>query len=78
METSARDVFMRHTDADGRSHVFCHRVWISDSDALERFLRRKQDEVREMNTRAHLDGKPELARSEQITEEQYKANRSKK
>ncbi len=78
METSARDVFMRHTDNEGRSHIFCHRVWICDSGALDRFLTRKYDDVRSTNARAMSEGKPALASCEQITEEQYKANRPKK
>ena len=28
--TSARDVYLRHTDKDGRSYVREHRVWDAD------------------------------------------------
>lgn len=33
MEASGHDLYLRHTDKSGKSHIECHRVW----DAL-RFL----------------------------------------
>lgn len=64
-----RDIWIRHTDTDGRSAVVCHRVW----DA-ERFVAAQQRSAEQLNLKAE-DGASHLAKVEQITEEQYKAER---
>lgn len=71
METSARDVFMRHTDTDGKSFVFCHRVWITEPGSADKFVAIKQDAAAAANAQATKDKKPALASSQQITEAQY-------
>lgn len=58
---AARDIYMRHTTKDGNSYVFEHRVWDAD-----RFLAAQSDAARQ------LGGK---AKAEQITREQYLAER---
>ena len=42
METSARDVFLRHTGTEGKSHVFQHRLWVRDSGSLGRLIAKHQ------------------------------------
>lgn len=59
-----RDIYMRHTGKDGKSYVHEHRVW----DA-ERFIASQQDAA------AKEGGK---AKAEQITHEQYLAERAPK
>lgn len=68
-----RDIYLRHTDTNGRRFVQCHRVW----DA-ERFITARQADAAKANADAK-DG-PELlamrvASVEQITEEQYRNER---
>lgn len=58
-----RDIYMRHTDKKGNTYVQEHRVW----DA-ERFLAARAADA------AKEGGK---ARAEQITEEQYRTERTR-
>jgi len=56
-----RDVYVRHTDKEGRRHVQAHRCWDTP-----RFLRALADAA------VKVGGK---ARAEQVTEAQYKQAR---
>lgn len=70
---AGRDIFLRHTATDGKSHVLLHRVW----DA-ERFIAAQQQSAANLNRDAVSQGaKPTacLAKVEQITEEQYRTER---
>lgn len=67
-----RDVYLRHTGVDGNSYVQDHRAW----DA-ERLVAARQRDAEAANARAEA-GKPRLAKVEQITQEQYLAERRAK
>lgn len=67
-----RDIYVRHTAGDGKSHVQCHRVW----DAA-RLIASLQSAAAKEAARARADGKPAKHAAEQITEEQYIKERSK-
>ena len=62
-----RDIFLRHTAADGKSYVAQHRVWDAD-----RFIAAHKKAAETVNAN-QKDGEPRKARVEQITEEQYRA-----
>jgi hypothetical protein len=64
-----REVYMRHTDTDGATWVREHRVWDGDL-----FVASQQSAAQELNAAVKDDGK-RLAKAEQITREQYLANR---
>jgi hypothetical protein len=66
---SARDIYMRHTSPEGKSYVMEHRVW----DA-ERFVAACAAAAVTVNEKQDA-GKPRLAKSEQITRDQYLAER---
>lgn len=63
-----RTIWMRFTSNDGSAHVSEHVVWNKDL-----FLSRKADDA--AAERARPDAGKGLAKAEQITEEQYKAER---
>lgn len=68
---SGRDVFVRYTGADGKSHVMSHRVW----DA-EIFMASRMSEASGLAIEPTLKGKPPgLNQAERITEEQYQLER---
>lgn len=54
-----RDIYVRHSDKEGKSHVVCHRVWSS-----ELFL-----------ASVSASARKEGGTVEQITEEAYKQER---
>lgn len=66
-----RDIYMRHADTDGRSYVQCHRVWNADI-----FVAARNYDNGVLNIEARNSGKPANARSEQITEDQYRKERA--
>ena len=68
---AGRDIFMRHTGTDGRSYVQCHRVWNADI-----FVAARRYDAGVLNVEAKNQGQPANARSEQITEDQYRKERS--
>lgn len=69
MEMVGFDLFMRHTDTDGKSVVRSHRVW--DKEA---FIAARQGEAASENAKVKGD-KPRKARVDQITEDQYRKER---
>jgi hypothetical protein len=69
IELVTRDIFLRHTATDGKSYVRDHRVWDAD-----RFIAAQQAAAQKLND-GEAAGKPRLAKVEQITEEQYRAER---
>lgn len=68
-EMVCREVYVRHTGADGSHHVVEHRVW----DA-ELFIASQEQAARALNDEVKGDGK-RLAKAEQITREQYQRER---
>lgn len=64
---SGRDIYVRHTDTNGKSHVEQHRVWDRD-----RFIASRQADASQANAKVEGDGK-RLAKVELITAEQFKA-----
>lgn len=71
VEMTTRDLWMRHTDVNGKSYVAEHRVW----DAV-RFVAARQQEAAMLNDK-QTPGQPRLAAAEQITEEQYRKEKTK-
>jgi len=70
IEMVARDIFVRHTATDGTSTVQQHRVWDAD-----RFMATRQADAAKLN--ADVKGEaPRKAKAEQITEDQYRAERT--
>ena len=67
---SGRDIYLRHTATDGKSYVQEHRVW----DA-ERFVEAQDYAVSKANAEARAEKKKAMANVEQITREQYLAER---
>ncbi len=71
---AGRDIFLRHTATNGKSFVQTHRVWDAD-----RFIAGQQQAAANLNRDATNQGaKPAacLAKVEQITEEQYRNERT--
>lgn len=66
-----RDIYVRHTNVEGKAYVAHHRVWDAD-----RFIAARQREADALNADQKQD-KPRLARVEQITEEQYRKEHTK-
>lgn len=68
LETMGRSLYLRQTSADGKTHVTEHWVW----DA-ERFLAARKRESEKLNADALRDNAKatQLARVEQITDDQY-------
>lgn len=66
---STRDIWLRHTATNGKSHVQEHRVWDGD-----KFVKSQQADAADMNAKVK-DPAPRNAKVEQITEEQYRAAR---
>jgi len=71
VEMTTRDIWMRHTGVDGKSYVAEHRVWDAD-----RFVASQQQAAADLNAR-QKQGQPRLAKAEQITEEQYRKEKTK-
>lgn len=71
VEITTRDIWMRHTNVDGKSYVAEHRVWDAD-----RFVASQQRAAANLNA-DQKPGRPRLAKAEQITEEQYLKERTK-
>jgi hypothetical protein len=67
-----RDLYMRHTGADGKSFVQCHRVW----DA-EKFVATHVAQALTEAMKAKDRGEPHAQRAEQITEDVYLKERTK-
>jgi hypothetical protein len=61
-----RDMYVRHTNTDGRSYVHLHRVWSGS-----RFILARETEAANLNAEALRKEKPALAKAEQITEDQF-------
>ena len=66
---STRDIHVRHTAGDGKSHVQEHRVWDG-----AKFIDTLQREAAKQNADAK-DPTHRQAKVEQITEAQYRAER---
>lgn len=66
-----RDIFVRHTATNGVAYVQQHRTWDAD-----RFIIARQLEAEKMNAEVK-DGGKRLAKAEQITEEQFRRERSR-
>lgn len=75
VELVSRPVFLRHTSADGKSHVVEHLTWDAD-----RFLASQQRAAEKVNTEARsaTPPTPALAKVEQITQDQYRKERQAK
>lgn len=67
-----RDLYMRHTGGDGKSYVQCHRVWDAD-----KFVATRVAEALELAVKAKDRHEPHAHRAEQITEGQFKKERTK-
>lgn len=74
IELVGRDIYMRHTAADGKSYVQEHRVWCA-----ERFIASQHAAAAKLNADACSANPSQsaLAKAEQITEEQYRKERAK-
>lgn len=72
LTTLGRDIYLRHTDTNGRAHVQQHRVW-----DVERFVLSQQKAAARLNVDAvKEDPKAKtLAHVAQITEDQYLTER---
>jgi hypothetical protein len=68
-EMVCREVYVRHTSTDGKSHVVEHRVW----DA-KLFIASQVAIADKLNAGVEGDGK-RLAKAEQITRDQYMSER---
>lgn len=71
VELVSRDVYLRHTDADGKSRVVEHRVWDADL-----FIASQQQAAAKVNADQKGDA-PRLAAVQQITQDQYRKERTK-
>lgn len=71
VEMTTRDIWMRHTDVSGKSYVAEHRVWDAG-----RFVAAQQRAAADLNAKQKND-QPRLAKAEQITEEQYRKEKTK-
>jgi hypothetical protein len=67
---STRDIHIRHTATDGKSHVLDHRVWDS-----AKFVASLQREASNLNADSK-DPTKRQAKVELITEDQYQAERA--
>lgn len=69
----SRDLWMRYTTISGESYVVEHRVW--DADRFVEEQKRSHDKVNAQQ--AEKTGKPcSTAKAEQITQEQYLAEKA--
>jgi hypothetical protein len=73
VELITRDVYLRHTAGDGSSTVREHRVW----DA-ERFIAAQQAEAAKLASAAREKQEPAGFAVEQITQEQYRNERTQR
>lgn len=67
-----RDIYMRHTGGDGKSFVQCHRVWDAD-----KFVATRVAEALSQAVKAKDRGEPHAHAATQITEDQFKKERTK-
>lgn len=65
LEHIGRDLYLRHTSADGKSHVMQHRVWDADL-----FIASQEQAVGKVNADQKGDA-PRKAAVQQITKDQY-------
>lgn len=63
LEHVGLDIYLRHTDEKGNSYVQCHRAWDKD-----KFLTSQMDAALKVGGKAFV---------QQITEEQYRKERTK-
>lgn len=70
IELICKDVFLRHTGADGNSFVQQHRCW----DA-EHFVAIRTAEAHEAAEKARAKGEPAKHKVEVISEDQYRKER---
>jgi hypothetical protein len=70
MPITTHDIYMRYTDASGKTHVQEHRVWDSTRFVAARAADAKAENAKEKDEekRRHY--------AEQITEEQYRKERA--
>lgn len=66
LEMAGFDLFMRHTNTDGKSHVQQHRVWDK-----QRFLDARSADAAQLNAK---EGSKK-AKAEHITQDQYRKER---
>lgn len=66
-----REIYVRHTDTSGKSHVMSHLVWHAD-----KFIDSLKDAAQKVNAGTEGD-LPRMADAEQITQEQYQKERCK-
>ncbi len=66
-----REIYVRHTDTSGQSHVMSHFVWNAD-----KFIAELKEAAQKVND-DQQPGKPRKAAAEQITHEQYLKERTK-
>lgn len=72
-ELLGRDIYMKHTGADGKSHVATHRVWDADLFVAARTAEAKAQRAKDLEE----TGKKTKHKAEQITREQFDAARAK-
>jgi hypothetical protein len=70
VELVARDIYLRHTATNGTSYVQHHRVWDAD-----RFIAAQKSAAEKLNRDTAAD-QPRKAKAEQITETQYRLERT--
>lgn len=69
LHSTARDLYLRHTDTNGHSTVQLHRVW-----SVEKFLAAEHAAAAKLNSEQKGD-EPRLAAVQQITRDQYHTER---
>lgn len=72
VENIGRTVYMRHTNTSGGAYVQEHRVW-----DFATFLGNQFRTVTELNSDAVKKKQPANAKIEQITEDQYRKEKTK-
>ena len=65
-----REIYVRHTDTSGKSHVMSHFVWNAD-----KFVSGLKEAAQKVNADVKGNG-PRKADAEQITHEQYLKERA--
>ncbi len=69
LSTAGHDLYMRYTNAAGKSYVQAHRVWDKT------LFIETQQRAAEKTNQDQKQGQPRLAKAEQITQEQYAKER---
>lgn len=74
---SGRDVFVRHTGPRGDTYMQLHRVWGGNA-GVERFMAGQREAAIKVNDDHQREHPKDVARAwaEQITEDQYRAERN--